>query len=33
MDEPVGSVKSYSEVFRDVVGQTPQAFLEMEGES
>lgn len=32
MDEPVGSVKSYSEVFRDVVGQTPQEYLELEGE-
>jgi hypothetical protein len=30
MDEPVGSVKSYSEVFRDVVGQTPQEYLELE---
>ncbi len=33
LDEAVGSVKSYSEVFRDVVGQTPQRFLELEGES
>jgi hypothetical protein len=31
LDEPVGSVKSYAEVFRDVVGKTPQQYLELEG--
>ena len=33
LDEPVGSVKSYAEVFCDVVGQTPQKYLELEGDS
>ena len=33
LDEAVGSVKSYSEVFRDVVGKTPQEYLELEEKS
>lgn len=33
LDEPVGAVKSYSEVFHDVVGKTPQRYLELEEQS
>jgi hypothetical protein len=33
LDEPVGAVKSYTELFRDVVGKSPQKYLETEGES
>lgn len=30
LDESVGSVKSYSEVFRDVVGRSPESYLALE---
>ncbi len=33
LDEPVGAVKSYAEVFQDVVGKTPQSYLELEAQS
>jgi hypothetical protein len=33
LDEPVGAVKSYSEVFQDVVGKAPQHYLELEERS
>lgn len=33
LDEPVGAVKSYSEVFNDVIGKTPQQYLELEEQS
>lgn len=32
LDEPVGAVKSYAERFRDVVGKSPQSYLELEDE-
>lgn len=33
LDEAVGSVKSYSDSFRDVVGSSPQEYLGLGGES